>query len=172
MVSFAWRFISSFPIWMPLISFSCVVVLLESPVQRWETRPKQTSWPWPPLLSVPHLPFLFRLPFPLFPAPHQSAVRVGVSGEENVCVGRLFFLFSCSVESDSLWPRGLQHAKLPCPSLKFLSQSLLTFLSAELVMPSNHLILCYPLLLLPSVFPSIKVFSSELAFHIRCHNVV
>src|SRR5574340_1124185 len=37
----------------------------------------------------------------------------------------------------------------------------------ELVMPSNHLILCQPLLLLPSIFPSIRVFSNESAFHIR-----
>ena len=37
----------------------------------------------------------------------------------------------------------------------------------ELVMPSNHLILCHPLLLLPSIFPSISVFSSESALHIR-----
>ena len=37
----------------------------------------------------------------------------------------------------------------------------------ELVMPSNHLILCYPLLLLPSIFPSIRVFSNESALHIR-----
>ena len=40
-------------------------------------------------------------------------------------------------------------------------------MSIELVMPSNHLILCYPLLLLPSIFPSIRVFSNELALHIR-----
>ena len=44
-----------------------------------------------------------------------------------------------------------------------ISQSLLKPISIELVMPSNHLILCRPLLLLPSVFPSIRVFSSELA---------
>ena len=42
-----------------------------------------------------------------------------------------------------------------------ISQSLLTLISIESVMPSNHLILCYPLLLLPSIFPSIRVFSSE-----------
>ena len=48
-----------------------------------------------------------------------------------------------------------------------LSQSLLTFMSIESVMPSNHLILCCPLLLLPSVFPSIRVFPSELALRIR-----
>ena len=47
------------------------------------------------------------------------------------------------------------------------SQSLLKFMSIESVMPSNHLILCHPLLLLPSIFPSISVFSIELAFHLR-----
>ena len=43
----------------------------------------------------------------------------------------------------------------------------LKLMSIESVMPSNHLILCYPLLLLPSVFPSIRVFSSESVLHIR-----
>ena len=43
-------------------------------------------------------------------------------------------------------------------------------MSIELVMPSNHLILCRPLLLLPSIFPSIKVFSNESALHIRWPN--
>ena len=47
------------------------------------------------------------------------------------------------------------------------SQSLLKLTSVELVMPSNHLILCRPLLLLPSVFPSIGVFSNESVLHIR-----
>ena len=47
------------------------------------------------------------------------------------------------------------------------SQSLLRLMSVELVMPSNHLILCHPLLLLPSVFPSIRVFSNESVRHIR-----
>ena len=47
------------------------------------------------------------------------------------------------------------------------SRSLLRLTSIELVMPSNHLILCHPLLLLPSVFPSIRVFSSESALRIR-----
>ena len=47
-------------------------------------------------------------------------------------------------------------------SLSFTnSQSLLKLMSIELVMPSNHLILCHPLLLLPSIFPSITVFSNE-----------
>ena len=47
------------------------------------------------------------------------------------------------------------------------SRSLLKLMSIELVMPSNHLILCQPLLLLPSIFPSVKVFSNELVFLIR-----
>ena len=54
-------------------------------------------------------------------------------------------------------------------SLSFsISWSLLKLTFTESVMPSNHLILCCPLLLLPSVFPSIKVFSNELALCIRC----
>ena len=53
-------------------------------------------------------------------------------------------------------------------SLSFtISQRLLNFMSLESVMPSNHLILCHPLLLLPSIFPSIRVFSNELALHIK-----
>ena len=47
------------------------------------------------------------------------------------------------------------------------SQSLLKVMSIESVMPSNHLILCRPLLLLPSVFPNIRIFPSESALHIR-----
>ena len=48
-----------------------------------------------------------------------------------------------------------------------ISQSLLKLTSIELVMPSNHLVLCRPLLLLPLIFPSIRVFSNELALCIR-----
>ena len=47
------------------------------------------------------------------------------------------------------------------------SWSLLKLMSIELVMPSSHLILCHPLLLLPSIFPSIRVFSNESVLHIR-----
>ena len=55
------------------------------------------------------------------------------------------------------------------PGLLFIanSWSLLKLMSIELVMPSNHLILYHPLCLLPSIFPSIRVFSNESAFHIR-----
>ena len=53
-------------------------------------------------------------------------------------------------------------------SLSFtISQNLLRLLSIESVMPSNHLILCHPLLLLPSIFPSVRVFSSDSAVRIR-----
>ena len=47
------------------------------------------------------------------------------------------------------------------------SQSLLKLMFIESVMPSNHLNLCYPLLLLPSIFPSIRIFSNESVLHIR-----
>ena len=55
---------------------------------------------------------------------------------------------------------------VPLPS-PILTQSLVKFISIELVMPSNHFILCCPLLLLPSTFPSIRVFSIELTLCIR-----
>ena len=73
--------------------------------------------------------------------------------------------FSHSVVSDSLRPHESQHTRPPCPSPN--SMSLLKLISIELVMPSNHLILCHPLLLLPSTFPSIRVFSNESALCIR-----
>ena len=71
--------------------------------------------------------------------------------------------FSCSVVSNSLRPYELQHARPPITN----SWSLPKFMSIELVMPSNHLILWCPLLHLPSIFPSIRVFSSESALPIR-----
>ena len=70
--------------------------------------------------------------------------------------------FSCSVVSNSLQPHGLQHARLPITN----SWSLFKLMFIELVMPSNNLILCCPLLLLPSIFSSIRVFSSESVLHI------
>ena len=67
--------------------------------------------------------------------------------------------------SHSLWPHGLQHARLPCSHLSL--GVLLKLMSIELVMPSNDFILCHPLLILPLIFPSIRVFSNESALHIR-----
>ena len=52
-------------------------------------------------------------------------------------------------------------------SIISISWSLLKLMSIELVMPSNHLIFCHPLLILPSVFPSVRVFSNESVLHIR-----
>ena len=73
----------------------------------------------------------------------------------------LEFLFSHQVVSDSSWPHRLQHARLPCPAPSPGACSN----STESVMPSNHLVLCRPLLLLPSIFP--RVFSNESVLCIR-----
>ena len=69
---------------------------------------------------------------------------------------------NCSVVSDSLRPHGLQHTR---PITNF--QSLRKLMSIEAVIPSNHLILCHPLLFLPSIFPSIRIFSNESILCIR-----
>ena len=73
--------------------------------------------------------------------------------------------FSRSVVSNSLRPHEQQHARPPCPSLN--SGSSPKLMSIESVMPSSHLMLYHPLLLLSSIFPSIRVFSNESALHIR-----
>ena len=67
--------------------------------------------------------------------------------------------------SDSLWPHGLQHARLPCPSPTLGAYSNLC--PSKSVMSSNHLILCRPLLLPPSILPSIRVFSNESVLRLR-----
>ena len=66
--------------------------------------------------------------------------------------------FSRSVRAKSFRPHGLQHT------------SLLKLMSIKSMMPSNRLILCHPLLFLPSIFPSIRVFSNESVLHIRWPN--
>ena len=65
----------------------------------------------------------------------------------------------------TLQHHGLQHTRLPCPSPTPRSYS--NSCPIESVMPSNHLILCRPLLLPPSIFPSIRIFSNELVLRIR-----
>ena len=81
------------------------------------------------------------------------------------------FLFSSvqfiSVARSCLNPCGPMECSTPGFPVHHQSQSLLKLMSIELVMPSNHLILCHPLLLLPSFFPSIRVFSDESVLHIR-----
>ena len=59
----------------------------------------------------------------------------------------------------------MQHTSLPCHFS--VSQNLLKLMSIESMMPSNHLLLCCPFLFLPSIFPSIRVFSKELALCIK-----
>ena len=76
----------------------------------------------------------------------------------KVCV----FIHSVMSDSATPWTATCQ-TSLSCT----ISQSLLKLMCIELVMPSNHLILCNSLFLLPSIFPSIRVFSSKSALHIR-----
>ena len=82
---------------------------------------------------------------------------------------------SCVLSSKNVVVQSLSHVHFfvtpwtaACQASLFITKSwsLLKFLSIDLVMPSNHLILCHPLLLLPSIFLSIRVFSSESALHI------
>ena len=73
--------------------------------------------------------------------------------------------FSRSVMSDCLQPHESQHARPPCPPPT--PGVFPKLMSIESVMPSSHLILCHPLLLLPPILPSIRVFSYESALHIR-----
>ena len=77
--------------------------------------------------------------------------------------------FNHSVMSDCLWHRwtAAHQASLSITN----SQSLFKHMSIESVMPSNHLILCCPLLLPPSIFPSIRIFSNESVLHIRWPNI-
>ena len=88
-------------------------------------------------------------------------------GKKKLCGFPMYSVQFSSVTQSclTLQPHGLQHPRLPCPSPtpKAYSNSC----PVELVMPSNHLIFCYSLLLLPSIFPSIRVFWNELVLHIR-----
>ena len=79
-------------------------------------------------------------------------------------VGCSLVQFSCSVVSNSLRPHESQHSRLSCPSP---SPGVHSLTSIKSVMPSNHLILCDPLLLLPPIPPSIRVFSNESTLRAR-----
>ena len=97
---------------------------------------------------VPSLPSMSLKPYPLSSIVHASCCSCSVTE-------------SCPALCDP-WTAARQ------ASLSFTnSLSLLKLMSLESVMPSNHLNLCRPLLLLLSIFPSIRLFSNELAFHIR-----
>ena len=88
--------------------------------------------------------------------------RIWLSDWTELCVSVQFSCFSSVQFSRSVVFR-------PTDTITN-SRSLLKFMSNESVMPSNHLKLCYPLLLLPSIFPSIRVFSSESVLRIRWPN--
>ena len=82
---------------------------------------------------------------------HTSVTSTGFSSVQSLSHARLFA---------TPWPAAHQ------ASLSFTnSQNVLKLMSTESVMPSNHFILCHPLLLLPSTFPSIRVFSNESVLH-------
>ena len=118
------------------------------------------------LPSTIYLPQIFMKPLPFYYSfqrglPSLPELNLAPT---KYCITSFHFpdvQFSRSVMSDSFRPHGLQHARPPCPS------PTPGVYSNVLVMPSNHLIPCHPLLLSPSIFPSIRVFSNESALCIR-----
>ena len=104
-------------------------------------------------LVMPSNYLILRCPLLLLPSIFPSFSSVQFSSVQ----------FSHSVKSDSSWPHEPQHARLPYPSSTARFDPSPCPLS--MVMPSNHLILCHPLLLLPSIFPSIRVLVF-LSFHV------
>ena len=102
---------------------------------------------------------------------NSAAMNILSEGQKYLHSSMLVITPVCSVQFSSVtqsclfvtpWTAALQ-ASLSITN----SQSPLKLISIESVMPSNHLIICHPLLLPPSVFPSIRVFSNESALHIR-----
>jgi len=88
--------------------------------------------------------------------------------EKNNDLSVVFFSSVVHQLLSHVWPFVTPWTAARQASLPFtISWSLLKFMSIESVMPSKHLILCRPLFLLPSIFPSIRVFSNKLAVHIR-----
>ena len=98
---------------------------------------------------------------------HQHCVRVLVPPRpcQHFILYRLCFHCCCSVAVSHFETMWIAASQAP-PSFT-ISRSLLGFMSIDLVMLSNHLTFCHPLLLLPSIFPNIRVFSSESALRIR-----
>ena len=99
-----------------------------------------------------------------FPAPHHNTFTGDLENTERSYIQ---FKYCCSLFSRfrlSVTPWTAVHQASMSSTI---SWSLLQFMSNELVMLSNHFICCHPLLLLPSIFPSIRVFSNESALHIR-----
>ena len=125
--------------------------------------------PLPPFIllnvSILHSPVLGLL---LLSLADLSSVHYHSEVSGNGCSSASLFLLltvqspSCVQLSGTPWAAAARQS-----SLIFISLSLLKLMSIESMMPSNHLILCHPLLLLPSVFPSIRVLSKESALRIK-----
>ena len=117
---------------------SSVLEILQARILEWVAISFSSAWKWKVKVKLLSHVWLFVTPWT---AAHQAPPSMGFSRQEY-------------------W------SGVPLPS-PILAQSLVKFISIELVMPSNYFILCCPLLLLPSTFPSIRVFSNELTLCIR-----
>ena len=117
-----------------------------------------------------HLPILSQILFPyrLLQNTEWSSLCCMV----GLCCRILFYHWVFVQSSSCVWLLATSWTAACQASPSFtISRSLLRLMSIESVMPSNYLILCHPLLLLPSIFPSIRVFSNESALHIRWPNM-
>ena len=105
----------------------------------------------------------------IFISEHINTSLVNVYLNMSISLQKIFNKFDHSVQSLSrVWLFATPWTEARQASLSITnSQSLLKLMSIESVMPSSHLILCRPLLLLPLIFPSIRVFSKESVLHIR-----
>ena len=101
---------------------------------------------------------MLRLSHPSILSIHQSILFCKLQMPKHCC---------CSVTQSCLTLCDPMDCSMPGSLSITNSQSLLKLMSIESVMPSNHLVFCHPLLLLPSIFPSIRVFSNESVLHIR-----
>ena len=96
---------------------------------------------------------------------YRALIKISLAGSNHLDKYLFQFLFSCSVVSDSFWPHGLQHARLPCPS-PTLGACSNSFPSSRWGHPTPWSSVI-PFHLLPSIFPSIRVFASESVLHMR-----
>ena len=99
--------------------------------------------------------------------PSLGSHRVGHDWSDLAAAAGIKWQISSVQELSHVWFFATLQTAVCQASVHYQFRSLLKLMSIESVMPSNHLILCHPLLLPPSIFPSIKVFSKELVLHIR-----
>ena len=120
----------------------------------WMVSLTQWTWVWVGSSTIPHIFLTSTLQTSLCPGCTQDLTLSQFSSDTQSCL-TLWDPMDCSTQ-----------ASLSITN----SQSLLKLMSIKSVTPPNHFILCHPLLLLPSIFPSIRVFSSESVLHIRWLN--